>query len=113
MIFKPLDCEKDVLAQGYEEHSYDLVVASLVLHATTNLRRTLTNARRLLKPGGYLVMQEVTNNHLTRTGFLMSATPGWWLGKDDGRKLSPCVSELEWHKLLLECGFSGVDTATP
>lgn len=113
IIFKPLDCEKDIVAQGYEEHSYDLVVASLVLHATTDLRRTLRNARRLLKPGGYLVMQEITNNDVSRTGFMMSATTGWWLGQDDGRRLSPGVSTLEWHQLLLECGFSGIDTATP
>lgn len=113
IVFKPLDCEKDIVEQGYEEHSYDLVVASLVLHATTNLRRTLQNTRRLLKPGGYLVMQEITNNDVSRTGFMMSATTGWWLGQDDGRMLSPGVSTLEWHRLLLECGFSGVDTATP
>ncbi|KAK4982772.1 hypothetical protein LTR66_009106 [Elasticomyces elasticus] len=113
MIFKPLDCEKDVVAQGYEEHSYDLVVASLVLHGTTDLRRTLRSSRRLLKPGGYLVMQEITNNDVSRTGFMMSATTGWRLGQDDGRRLSPGVSTLEWHQLLLECGFSGIDTATP
>ncbi|AEO63908.1 polyketide synthetase [Thermothielavioides terrestris NRRL 8126] len=112
MIFKPLDCEKDVAAQGFEEHSYDLVIASLVLHATADLRRTLRNVRRLLKPGGYLIMQEITNNDVTRVGFMMSATPGWWLGQDDGRRLSPCVSTLEWHQLFLECGFSGVDTST-
>nr|BBM90003.1 putative polyketide synthase-nonribosomal peptide synthetase hybrid [Trichoderma sp. BCC7579] len=113
MVFKLLDVEKDIAEQGYQEHSYDLIVASLVLHATTNLRRTLTHARRLLKPGGYLVMQEVTNNEVCRVGFIMSATPGWWLGQDDGRKFSPCVSTMEWHKLLLETGFSGVDTNTP
>ncbi|KAJ5656202.1 hypothetical protein N7507_008152 [Penicillium longicatenatum] len=113
MIFGILDCEKDIAAQEYEEHSYDLVVASLVLHATSDLRRTLTNARKLLKPGGYLVFMEIPNNEVTRAGFVFSATPGWWLGQADGRKLSPCVSTLEWHQLLLECGFSGVDTATP
>ena len=113
MIFKPLDCEKEPVAQGYEENSYDLVVASLVLHATADLRKTLMNVRRLMKPGGNLVMQEITNNDVSRTGFMMSATTGWWLGQDDGRKLSPGVSTLEWHQLLLECGFSGVDTATP
>jgi hybrid polyketide synthase/nonribosomal peptide synthetase ACE1 len=113
MTFRTLDCEKDVVAQGYEEHSYDMVVASLVLHATTNLRRTLQNVRQLMKPGGYLVMQEITNNDVSRTGFMMSATTGWWLGQTDGRMLSPGVSTLEWHELLLECGFSGVDTATP
>ncbi|TPX14116.1 uncharacterized protein E0L32_000510 [Thyridium curvatum] len=113
MVFKLLDCEKDIVAQGYEEHSYDLVVASLVLHATADLRRTLSNARRLLKPGGYLVFLEIPNNEVTRAGFVFSATPGWWLGQAEGRKLSPCVSPLEWHRLLLDSGFSGVDTATP
>ncbi|RYO96929.1 hypothetical protein DL766_001217 [Monosporascus sp. MC13-8B] len=112
MIFKTFDVEKDVVQQGYEEHSYDLVVASLVLHATTNLKRTLTNTRRLLKPGGYLIIQEVCNNEPSRTGFMMCALPGWWLGQDDGRKLSPCVSTPEWHDLLVQTGFSGVDSAT-
>ena len=113
MIFKTLDIEKDIAEQGYEEHSYDLVVASLVLHATTDLHRTLRNTRRLLKPGGYLIIQEVSNNDVTRVGFLMCALPGWWLGQNDGRKLSPCVSTLEWHRLLLESGFSGIDSSTP
>ena len=113
MIFKTLDVEKDITEQGYEEHSYDLVVASLVLHATTDLHRTLTNTRRLLKPGGYLIIQEVSNNDVTRVGFLMCALPGWWLGQNDGRKLSPCVSTLEWHRLLLQSGFSGIDSSTP
>jgi len=58
-------------------------------------------------------MQEITNNDVSRTGFMMSATTGWWLGQNDGRMLSPGVSTLEWHQLLLECGFSGIDTATP
>ena len=113
MIFKTLDVEKDIVGQGYEEHSYDLVVASLVLHATTDLHRTLTNTRRLLKPGGYLIIQEVSNNDVTRVGFLMCALPGWWLGQNDGRKLSPCVSTVEWHRLLLQSGFSGIDSSTP
>ncbi|KAH6869498.1 polyketide synthetase [Thelonectria olida] len=112
MIFKTLDVEKDIVQQGYEDHSYDLVVASLVLHATTDLKRTLTNTRRLLKPGGYLIIQEVCNNEPSRTGFMMCALPGWWLGQDDDRKLSPCVSTPEWHELLVQTGFSGVDSAT-
>nr|A0A7L9EYL1.1 RecName: Full=Hybrid PKS-NRPS synthetase xenE; AltName: Full=Xenoacremones biosynthesis cluster protein E [Xenoacremonium sp. BF-2018a]QOJ72663.1 XenE [Xenoacremonium sp. BF-2018a] len=113
MIFKTLDVEKDITEQSFEEHSYDLVVASLVLHATTNLKRTLTNARRLLKPGGYLIFQEICDNDIARVGFLICAVPGWWLGQDDGRKLSPCVSTSEWHNLLLETGFSGADSPMP
>ena len=70
MNFKTLDVEKDITGQGYEEHSYNLVVALLIPHATTDLHRTLRNTRRLLKPDGYLIIQEVSNNDVTRVGFL-------------------------------------------
>jgi hybrid polyketide synthase / nonribosomal peptide synthetase ACE1 len=40
MIFKTLDIEKDIFEQGYEEHSYDLIIGSMVLHATNNLQKT-------------------------------------------------------------------------
>lgn len=113
MIFKTLDIEKDIVQQGYTEGTYDLIVASLVLHATKGLNRTLTNARRLLKPGGQLIILEVSNDDVCRVGFLMCALPGWWLGQGDGRVLSPCVSTLNWHTALLESGFSGVDSSTP
>ncbi|EFY84929.1 polyketide synthase, putative [Metarhizium acridum CQMa 102] len=62
IIFQLLDYEKDIDEQGYKQYSYNMVVALLVLHATINLRRTLRNGRRLLKPKLFLVMQEITNN---------------------------------------------------
>ena len=113
MIFKALDIEKDIGEQGYMEYSYDLVIGSLVLHATHDLRKTLNNVRRLLKPGGYLLIQEITNIDVLRVGFAMSGLPGWWLGREDGRRYSPCVTSAEWHGLLLETGFSGIDSITP
>lgn len=113
MVFKTLNLENDISSQGFEEHSYDLVIASLVLHATGDLNCTLSNVRRLLKPGGYLIMTEVSNNDVSRIGFMMCAMPGWWLGQNDDRKLSPCVPPSQWHDLLLRNGFNGVDSATP
>ncbi|KAK3305955.1 polyketide synthetase [Chaetomium strumarium] len=113
MVFKALDIEKDVVEQGYAEHSYDLVIASLVLHATKSLDKTMQETRRLLKPGGYLVLLEMTSNDVLRVGFAMSGLPGWWLGREDGRQYSPCVSSTKWHQVLLGSGFSGIDTITP
>lgn len=113
MVFKALDAEKDVVEQGYIEHSYDLVIGSLVLHATTSLQKTMENTRRLLKPGGYLILLEITNNDVIRTGFAMSGLPGWWLGRNDGRRLSPCVSSTKWHKVFLKTGFSGISSLSP
>ena len=112
MTFKVLDVEKDISIQGFEDHSYDLIIASFVLHATAKLEQTLGNVRRLLKPGGFVLMAEVTNNEQIRGGFIFGALPGWWLGVDDGRVLSPCVSPAQWDSVLRKTGFSGIDTIT-
>ena len=113
MAFKILDLEKDVASQGFVEQSYDLIIASFVLHATSKLRTTMENVRRLLKPGGYLLMLEVTNLEQSRLGFIFGSLPGWWLGAEDNRILSPCLPKELWDSLLRETGFSGIDTSTP
>lgn len=113
MAFKVLDLEKDVASQGFVEQSYDLIIASFVLHATSKLRTTMENVRRLLKPGGYLLMLEVTNLEQSRLGFIFGSLPGWWLGVEDNRILSPCLPKELWDSLLRETGFSGIDTSTP
>lgn len=113
MVFRALNIEKDIVEQGYHEHSYDLIVGSLVLHATKDLKKTMQETRRLLKPGDYLVINEITDTDGLRVGFAMSGLPGWWLGREDGRRYTPCVNSARWHQLLLDTGFSGIDTITP
>ncbi|POS79314.1 polyketide synthase/peptide synthetase [Diaporthe helianthi] len=113
MIFKTLDAERDVVEQGFQEGYYDLVIASNVLHATAKLDDTLRNARRLLKPGGYLLVAEVTCADVVRVRFPFSALPGWFRGHDDGRPLTATIDTTEWHQRLCRTGFSGVDTVTP
>ncbi|OCL09152.1 ketoacyl-synt-domain-containing protein, partial [Glonium stellatum] len=110
MKFIALDIENDTSTQGFQEHAYDLIIASNVLHATGNLRKTMQNVRRLMRPGGYLLMLEVTSEIL-RVKLMMSGLPGWWLGSQDGRTDGPTVSEATWNKMLQSCEFSGVDMA--
>jgi SAM-dependent methyltransferase len=52
-----LDISKDAVEQGFEAGTYDLIVATNVLHATPVIRETLQNARRLLRPGGRLFLR--------------------------------------------------------
>lgn len=113
MTFNTMDIEREIEQQGYKPHSYDVVVASFVVHATRNLQKTLTNIRRLLRPGGYLLLLEVTNLNLARINFVFGSLPGWWLGEEPHRRYTACVGVSQWGELLLESGFSGVDTISP
>ncbi|KAK4161309.1 hypothetical protein QBC43DRAFT_97854 [Cladorrhinum sp. PSN259] len=107
--FKTLDIGVDPGTQGFEQGFYDVVVASNVLHATPNLATSLDNVRRLLRPGGKLVLFEVTDKDVTRVTFAFGTLPGWWLGGEDGRQWGPLLSREEWHDMLRKHGFSGID----
>lgn len=106
------DLEQDPLEQGYAPNSYDVVVGSLVVHATAELEKTLRRIRKVLKSGGFLVIGEGSHN-CTTGGFIFGPLAGWWLGVDEGRTLTPFVSRQEWTRLLRKTGFSGVDSITP
>lgn len=114
MTFTVLDIGNDPREQGFEAEAYDVVVASMVLHATPQLRTSLQNTRRLLKPGGFLVLNEIISNDLARVGTIFGSFPGWWLGGEkDGRTLGPALPLAQWDELLREAGFSGCDSTVP
>jgi SAM-dependent methyltransferase len=108
-VFKTLDISKDPTTQGFSPQSYDVVVATNVLHATTPLKETLRNARRLLKPGGYLVNMELAQSDAMRFTLVVGCLPGWWVGEGDGRRGGPLLTPAEWENILGETGFA-VDT---
>ena len=112
MIYKTFDLEKSPIEQGFIESKYDLVIAFFAIHATNDLERSLCNIRKLLKPGGYLVIGEgfETESGAATHGFIFGTLPGWWVGTDKGRILSPLVNPDTWDKLLRKSGFSGMDT---
>ncbi|KAM4063228.1 polyketide synthase dehydratase [Hirsutella rhossiliensis] len=105
--YKVLDIEKDPVDQGFEAETYDVVLAVNVLHATKNIQRTLENCKRLLKPGGNLVLGEITNRN-DIGHFIVGVLPGWWAA-EDGRKNGPLLLQSEWDDALKEAGFSGTD----
>nr|A0A089FSA4.1 RecName: Full=Hybrid PKS-NRPS synthetase prlS; AltName: Full=Pyrrolocin biosynthesis protein S [fungal sp. NRRL 50135]AIP87510.1 pyrrolocin synthetase [fungal sp. NRRL 50135] len=113
MVYKTFDMERDPESQGFVEGSYDLVLASNCLHATDKLEEMMTNARRLLRPGGYLIALELTSNETMRVGLPMGSLPGWWVGAESGRPWGPTVTLPQWDSLLRKCGFGGIDTSTP
>ncbi|KAI2631585.1 hypothetical protein GGS21DRAFT_150278 [Xylaria nigripes] len=108
MDFKVLDVENEPGRQGFEEGTYDVVVAFQVLHATSKISTTLANARRLLKPGGKLIVTELTSK-IGRRSAVFGLLAGWWLGEDDDRHWGPELSEEGWDQRLKSVGFTGVD----
>lgn len=58
--YRLLDIDKSPTEQGFEKHSFDVVIASNVLHATRNIDQTLHHVRSLLAPGGFLLLWEIT-----------------------------------------------------
>ena len=79
MTFKKLDIEKDPSVQGFELGSYDVIVAANVLHVSRSMDLTLANVRSLLKPGGTVVIEEITHMWM-RHPMVVGCLPGWWLG---------------------------------
>jgi acyl transferase domain-containing protein/ubiquinone/menaquinone biosynthesis C-methylase UbiE len=80
MRFKKLDIEQDPAAQGFEEGTYDVVIACQVLHATQSMQNTMTNVRKLLKPGGKLFIMETTKDQMD-IQFVFGVLQGWWLSE--------------------------------
>lgn len=94
--YATLDITRDPEDQGYVPESYDLIIAGNVIHATPTISKTLQNVRKLLAPGGRLLMQELSGI-IPVGNFLMGVLPGWWLGKEDGRRIGPAVSVERWQ----------------
>jgi acyl transferase domain-containing protein/NADPH:quinone reductase-like Zn-dependent oxidoreductase len=107
---RPLDLERDPLEQGLEARSFDLVIAANVVHATRDVRRTLTHCLRLLAPGGVLVLLEVTAKQRW-VDVTFGLTDGWWHFTDhDLRRDYPVLTPAGWRGALAAVGVE--ETAT-
>ncbi|RFU79325.1 polyketide synthase [Trichoderma arundinaceum] len=110
LAFQTLDLERDAVEQGFKEHSYDLVVAANVVHATRSLTKSLQTIHKLLKPGGILGLVELTRT-TPYINMTFGSIPGWWAGVEEGRTESPLQSAEQWNSHLQNVGFSGIDLA--
>ncbi len=106
--YKILDIEKDPADQGFDLSSFDLVIASDVIHATRNLKTTFSHVKRLLASEGILMMLEVTNSPVY-LDFIFGMTEGWWLFEDtDIRPDHATMGPERWKEVLEREAFSDV-----
>ncbi|MDB1087493.1 class I SAM-dependent methyltransferase [Streptomyces sp. ACA25] len=76
--YRLFDMNGDAAAQGYDPASADVVVCANVLHNARHVGEVLAGLRRLLTPGGLLVVIETSREHcqlMTSMEFLMSPGP--------------------------------------
>jgi SAM-dependent methyltransferase len=102
--YEILDIERPPSEQGFAAHSYDVVVAANVLHATRDLRVTIDHVRQLLAPGGILLLNETTSHPIwfdVTTGLI----EGWQRFEDPLRGDHPLIDAEAWVRLLEEQGF--------
>lgn len=95
--------------QGYAPHSQHVLLAVNVLHDARNLIESLAHLRRILRPGGILIVMEATRNsrlQLITAGFLEGFSDF-----DDFRRERglPLIAADEWCAAMRKAGFNDPD----
>ncbi|KAI4212601.1 MAG: hypothetical protein LQ351_004673 [Letrouitia transgressa] len=110
MSFGAFDMEKSPESQGYTQE-WDLVVASNVIHATSDIKKTLLNIHKVLKPGGKMILLELTQSQLS-AGLVLGTFSDFWKADNDPqypRYDGPFLSKSLWRTVLPAAGYSGLD----
>ncbi|KAI1264396.1 hypothetical protein F5Y18DRAFT_390351 [Xylariaceae sp. FL1019] len=110
VTFGTFDMERSGESQGYQQ-DWGLVIASNVIHATSDILATLRNIRALLKPGGKMMMLELTQAQLS-AGLVLGTFSDFWKADHDPsypRRDGPFLSKSLWQTVLPVAGFSGLD----
>lgn len=101
-VSKPLSLQSQTIRADH----YDLVIATNVLHATNNIRKTLRNAKAVLKNQGVILLNEISTWSLF-THLTFGLLDGWWLYEDAALRLpgSPGLTPEKWLEVLSGEGF--------
>ncbi len=108
------DVSRAPLQQGIEAGRYDVVVATNVLHATPDIRQTLRHAKAVLRPGGIVLINEMTGWSLLRH-MTFGLLEGWWLYEDEALREpgSPGLAVETWRRQLACEGFDDIALVVP
>lgn len=111
--YKIFNIDKEIEDQDIKEKEYDIIISCDSLHRAENINNTLDYVKKLLAPGGIVVINEMTiNNDIQKvtTGYLEEGFTKF----QDERKESkePLISEKKWINLLKERDFINTDVFT-
>ncbi len=107
--FRVFDIEADAQGQGLGPRTFDVIVASDVLHAVADLRGVLGRLRALLAPGGVLLMVEGERKS-PLVDIIFGLMEGWWKFEDlDLRPDYPLLDPEHWMRVFEESGFESAE----
>lgn len=105
--YRKLDVAGDILGQGFEMSSYDLIIASDLTNSVKNIEQAMRNLHSLLKHDGKLLLIEQTSP--TFHEFIHDMLRQVWQVDQPFRENRMIFTEPEWDGLLRRTGFSGVE----
>ena len=113
LTWRLFDAERSPEEQAVEVGSYDVVIATNVLHATRSIRTSLRNAKALLRGSGLLMLNEIVATDLA-AHLTFGLLEGWWRFEDEALRIpgSPALTAESWRRILEEEGFSGMGSPT-
>ncbi|KAL2830329.1 hypothetical protein BDW59DRAFT_158657 [Aspergillus cavernicola] len=109
-----LHSDPSAIASALDGQQFDVVIASYFLNGQTVSfsEEALQQIRKSLKPGGYLVLAEPTQEYVWSRIFL-GVLLGSASSSINGRDIGHPVSSVSLDRLLRNVGFSGVDSLLP
>ncbi|MCX7366152.1 MAG: amino acid adenylation domain-containing protein [Alphaproteobacteria bacterium] len=107
--YRLYDIERPLAEQGIAVGTYDIAIATNVLHATRRMRNTLRNAKAALSRNGLLILNEISDKTVFAS-VLFGLIDGWSLAEDEQWRIpgSPGLYPASWRSLLLQEGFTSV-----
>lgn len=103
MRFEVMDIEK--LPRPDCRGQFDIVLSTNCIHATSDLRKTLSNIEVLLRPHGFVSLVEITTR-MYWFDLVFGLLDGWWLFKDE-RQYALAAPE-KWAECMTDAGFRHV-----
>jgi NADPH:quinone reductase-like Zn-dependent oxidoreductase/acyl carrier protein/ubiquinone/menaquinone biosynthesis C-methylase UbiE/short-subunit dehydrogenase len=106
-LARTFNLEQDAASQGITGR-FDIILAANVLHATSDIRATLSRLNGLLTGNGQLLITEVIGKQRW-SDLTVGLLDEWWRFKDlDLRLDHPALPAGRWKKVLFDAGFAEV-----
>ncbi|MBV8821615.1 MAG: polyketide synthase dehydratase domain-containing protein, partial [Ktedonobacteraceae bacterium] len=106
VCYELLDIGLDPQQQGFEMQSFDIIIASHVVHLTRDVHETLHHIHSLLTSEGLFFLVEPTNAHNPLMLLVFGLLKDYWTFQDSTlRPLQPLLSEEQWLRELSKAGF--------